>query len=46
MIMSLMPVSSSDGDIGGVPSMPNQVILHKCSNMEYAWKRGESIVSA
>ena len=45
IIMSLTPVSSSNKDIGGVPSMQSSY-LQKRSEMGYAWKRGVSIVSA
>ena len=41
--MSLIP--SSDEDIGA-PLSCNQVILQKWNKVGYAWKRGESTVSA
>ena len=43
--MSLTPVSSSNKDIGGVPSMQSELFAEK-SEMGHAWKRGVSIVSA
>ena len=45
IIMSLTTVSSSNKNIGGVPSMQS-IYLQKCSEMGYAWKRGVSTVSA